>query len=89
MAIVLVNWNKYKMEMNSNVSNIFKKTKKNKMNSKANKHYNSTGQYYSFGDKGAFKSIGDSSVGQYMSKTINFKKNREMLSRANIYITQS
>ena len=55
---------------------LIRKTKDNTVKKGADNHHNSTGSYDSFGNKGAFKTIGNSSVGQYTKKPINVKTQR-------------
>lgn len=58
--------------------NKLKYSKNNILASSKSKHFNSTGQYYSFGNKGNFGMIGTSSVGIYCSKSYkNIKSNEK------------
>ena len=56
------------MDVDEKFANYMKRTKVNIMKKGAANHYNSTGCYYSFGNKCAFQREGDSSVGQYSKK---------------------
>ena len=48
--------------------NILQETKSNIMKRGGANHCNSTGYYYSFGNKGSYERVGNCSVGQYASK---------------------
>lgn len=73
---------KYKMEMNKSFAETIAKTKNNITKKGAANHHNSTGKYYSFGNKGAYKIVNNSSVGQYSNKNITARKYKELLKDA-------
>ena len=66
-AMVPDTYMKYSMDMDYNFAENIKKVKDNIIKS-ANNHYQSQGLYYSFGNKGAFKIVNNSSVDQYAIK---------------------
>ena len=51
--------------------------------SKHNKHHQSSGEYFSFGNKGAYKTVDGSSVGQYATK-----KNSSIQQKSNVIIIE-
>ena len=70
---------KYDKNLYNDFSTIIGKTKDNIMKKGKANHHNSQGKYYSFGNKGAFKLIGNSSVGQYTQKEVKAKRNMDVL----------
>ena len=73
LGIVPAGKNVYHMSLDQELATILKKTKDNVTKKGAANHHNSTGRHYSFGNKGAYKCIGSSSVGQYPNKKLKVK----------------
>ena len=73
LAIAPASKTNYDMDMGSKFASLIKRTKPNIMKKGAANHHNSTGCYYSFGNKGAFHREGNSSVGQYSKTNITVK----------------
>ena len=68
LAIQSREMRKYIMLIDTNLSYILRATKANIMKKGAASHYNSTGNYYYFGNKDSYKKVGNSLVSQYTSK---------------------
>ena len=73
LAIAPASKTNYDMDMGSKFASLIKRTKPNIMKKGAANHHNSTGCYYSLGNKGAFHREGNSSVGQYSKTNITVK----------------
>ena len=57
LAIQPTTMRKYDFPIDINFSRILRATKANIMKKGASNHYNSTGKYYSFGNKGSYKKL--------------------------------
>ena len=67
------------MKINKDFGSLKSKKKADVMKKGASTHQNSTGKYYSFENKGAYALVGNSSVGQYATKSVKGKINRESI----------
>ena len=59
LAIQPTSMRKYDFQIDTNFSRILRVTKANIMKKESSNHGNSTGKYYSFGNKGSYKKVGN------------------------------